>query len=44
VIPRDAESEAFQRALEKVRGEQLVRQALEAGESASDAFLRFGIM
>jgi regulator of RNase E activity RraA len=44
VIPREAEEEAFRRALEKVRGEQLVRQALEAGESASDAFARFGIM
>lgn len=44
VIPREAETEAFRRALEKVRGEQLVRKALEAGESASDAFARFGIM
>jgi regulator of RNase E activity RraA len=44
VIPRQAEEEAFRRALEKVRGEQLVRQALEAGESATDAFARFGIM
>jgi regulator of RNase E activity RraA len=44
VIPREAEAEAFRRALEKVRGEQLVRKALEAGESASDAFARFGIM
>jgi regulator of RNase E activity RraA len=44
VIPREADEEAFRRALEKVRGEQLVRQALEAGESASDAFARFGIM
>jgi regulator of RNase E activity RraA len=44
VIPREAETEALQRALEKVRGEQLVRQALEAGESAADAFARFGIM
>ncbi len=44
VIPREAEDEAFRGALEKVRGEQLVRQALEAGESASDAFARFGIM
>jgi regulator of RNase E activity RraA len=44
VIPREAETEAFRRALEKVRGEQLVRQALENGESASDAFARFGIM
>jgi 4-hydroxy-4-methyl-2-oxoglutarate aldolase len=44
VIPRQAEEEACRRALEKVRGEQLVRQALEAGESASDAFAHFGIM
>ncbi|MBA3449903.1 MAG: RraA family protein [Chloroflexia bacterium] len=44
VIPREAEAEAFARALEKARGEHLVRQALEAGESASDAFARFGIM
>jgi regulator of RNase E activity RraA len=44
VIPQEAEEEAFRRALEKVRGEQLVRQALENGESASDAFARFGIM
>ena len=44
VIPRQAEEEAFRRALEKVRGEQLVRQALENGESASAAFERFGIM
>jgi regulator of RNase E activity RraA len=44
VIPRQAEEEALRRALEKVRGEHLVRQALEAGESASDAFARFGIM
>ena len=44
VIPRQAEEEVFRRALEKVRGEQLVRQALENGESASAAFERFGIM
>ncbi len=44
IIPQEAEEEAFRRALEKVRGEQLVRQALENGESASDAFARFGIM
>jgi regulator of RNase E activity RraA len=44
VIPRAAEEEAFNRALEKARAEQLVRQALEAGGSASDAFARYGIM
>lgn len=44
VIPREAETEAFQRALEKVRGEQRVRKALEAVESDSGAFARFEIM
>jgi regulator of RNase E activity RraA len=44
VIPRQAEEEAFRRALEKVRGERLVRQALEAGDSATEAFARYGIM
>ena len=44
VIPHEAEEEAFRRALEKARAEQLVRQALEAGGSASDAFARYGIM
>jgi regulator of RNase E activity RraA len=44
VIPRAAEEEAFTRALEKVRGEALVRQAIENGMSACDAFEQFGIM
>ena len=44
VIPHQAEEEAFRRALEKVRGERLVRQALEAGDSATEAFARYGIM
>ena len=44
IIPRAAEVEAFTRALEKVRGEHLVRQAIAGGMSASDAFAKFGIM
>lgn len=44
VIPRAAEEEAFTLALEKMRGEALVRQAIENGMSASDAFEQFGIM
>jgi regulator of RNase E activity RraA len=44
IVPSEAAEETFRRALEKVRGEQLVRQALENGETASDAFARFGIM
>lgn len=44
IIPKAAEEEAFRGALEKVRGEQKVRQALEAGLSAAEAFEKFGIM
>jgi len=44
VIPREAEAEVFEGALEKVRGEQRVREAIEAGLSASEAFAQFGIM
>lgn len=44
VIPRQAEEEAFRGALEKARGEQLVKQAIESGMSATDAFRQFGIM
>jgi regulator of RNase E activity RraA len=44
VVPARACEEAFRRALEKVRGEQRVRAALESGQTASDAFAAFGIM
>jgi regulator of RNase E activity RraA len=44
IVPAAAAEEAFRRALEKVRGEQLVREALEAGMSAADAFATYGIM
>jgi regulator of RNase E activity RraA len=44
VVPRDAEEEILEDALEKVRGEQKVREAIEAGMSASDAFAKFGIL
>ncbi len=44
VVPAAAEEETFARALEKARGEKLVRRALESGSSAVDAFNRFGIM
>ena len=43
-VPRAAEVEVFSRAFEKARGEKLVRQAIEAGSSAVDAFAQFGIM
>ena len=44
VIPVEAATEAFTKALEKARGEKLVRKALEAGSSAVAAFEKHGIM
>ena len=44
VVPTEAVEAVFQAALEKVRGEHLVRQAIENGMSASDAFAFFGIL
>ena len=44
VIPQSAETEVFHRALEKARGEQTVRQAIESGMSAVMAFEKYGIL
>jgi regulator of RNase E activity RraA len=44
VVPAEAEAEVFTKALEKARGEKLVRKAIEEGSSAVDAFEKFGIM
>ena len=44
VVPAEAVEAVFQAALEKVRGEHLVREAIENGMSASDAFASFGIL
>jgi regulator of RNase E activity RraA len=44
VIPVEAADEVFSRALEKARGEKLVRKALEEGSSAVAAFEKHGIM
>jgi len=44
VVPAEAETEVFTLALEKARGEKLVRKAIEAGNSAVEAFEKFGIM
>jgi len=43
-IPRDRETEVFSRALEKARGEKLVRAMLESGIEAVKAFEKYGIM
>jgi regulator of RNase E activity RraA len=44
VVPAEAEEEIFSKALEKARGEKLVRKAIEGGMSAVDAFDQYGIM
>lgn len=44
IVPKEIEEEAFMGAIEKARGEQLVKKALENGMSTVDAFEKFGIM
>jgi regulator of RNase E activity RraA len=44
IVPAEANDDVFQRAIDKVRGEQLVRDALEAGMSTVEAFEKYGIM
>ena len=44
VVPQAAVEQTFTDALEKARGEQQVRKAIEAGMSAVEAFRIFGIM
>lgn len=44
VIPHAHETEVIERALEKVRGEKLVRQEIEAGMSSTQAFAKYGIL
>lgn len=43
-IPADVEADVIGRSLEKVRGEDVVRKALEGGMSTVEAFGTFGIM
>lgn len=44
VVPMEYEQDIVKQALEKVRGEKLVRKALEGGMSAAEAFKTYGIM
>lgn len=44
IVPKEAEKKAFMGAIEKARGEQLVKKALEEGMSTVDAYNKFGIM
>lgn len=44
IVPKEVEEEVFSGAIEKARGEKLVKQALEQGMSTVDAFAKYGIM
>ena len=44
IVPKNAVEDAFTGAIEKARGEQLVKKALDEGMSTVDAFEKFGIM
>lgn len=44
IVPRNLEGEILDRALEKVQGENAVRQAFRNGMSAVEAFAKFGVM
>ncbi|MCU1328596.1 MAG: demethylmenaquinone methyltransferase [Bryobacterales bacterium] len=44
IVPKEAEREAIERALEKVAGENAVRKAIEKGMSTVEAFRKFGVM
>lgn len=44
VIPREGETEAIRRALEKASTENKVRDAIQRGMSTADAFRTFGVM
>lgn len=44
IIPKDIVYEVADKSLEKVRGEKVVRKAIEAGMSATAAFQKYGIL
>jgi 4-hydroxy-4-methyl-2-oxoglutarate aldolase len=43
-IPHAVEEQAMALALEKARGEKVVRKAIEAGTSSTEAFRKYGIL
>ena len=44
IIPQEIEKKVVELALEKVKGENLVRKSIEAGMSSVEAFNKYGIM
>jgi regulator of RNase E activity RraA len=44
VVPRRVEDEVIEKAIEKATGEKVVRKAIEAGMSSTEAFRKYGIL
>ena len=44
VVPKSAEDEVFVKAMEKARGEKIVKKKIMEGMSATEAFERYGIL
>ena len=44
VIPRSVEDEVVELALKKAAGEKVVRKAIEAGMTSTEAFRKYGIL
>jgi regulator of RNase E activity RraA len=44
VLPKETEKEVILKALEKARGEKIVRRAIENGMSSTEAFHKYGIL
>jgi len=44
IIPQEIDKKVVELALEKVKGENLVRKSIEAGMSSVEAFNKYGIM
>ena len=44
VVPAELENDVIRLALDKARGEKMVRAAIESGMSSTDAFAKFGIL
>ncbi len=44
IVPKQIVSECIEKSLEKASGEKLVRQSIENGMSATEAFAKFGIL
>ena len=44
IVPKEVEKTVFEGAIEKARGEQMVKRSLENGMSTVEAFAKYGIM